>query len=453
MQMIPVQKETNVDMISNTSKEQILIRIIFGQSRSKLFARAKSIAASFPIYQCQNGKIDCAVVSVYDFCKLQIQIHELIKIVSGWKNSEIWMRNAQYKREADFYDFLEQVKETAGKYAILINEHTSTVALGQITIEDLPYPIVYYPNLYGAFFAFSKDIGEPLVFCECERVAIENYIKLRRRKPLQNYSGDRTNPLGSDCFPPIVSRISKGSTNPLSKFDFKEGICFRCNKIVPHLSYCLPMYGGGFKQHYGWYIQQEYYKLGIDKYQVGEPNVLEEVCDPETFDSLKRLKELQNDIYAEGRATRVGEAYPESYMVNTEKAKQISRQISQTVENSVRMQLGFKKIGDAWISETILYEIVRQIFEGEDIERHYRPSWLEGLELDIYVPGHKVAFEYQGIQHFRAVDHWGGEKQLRKQQEHDARKKKTCLERGINLICINYYEPLTTEFVINRLKD
>lgn len=429
-----------------------IVQLSFRQSKSRLYKRAKVLAKTFPYYLEQNESLCCAIYDPYDFCRLQKSVHELIQIIEKWKQSEILLYDVQYKRRQEYSVFLARVKREAGKYAPLVDESLSDVSLGQITIEErLPYPVVYYPDLYGAFFAFSEDIDKPIVFCECERPAIENYIKLRRRKPLLNCREDRMNPLGADSFPPVVSQISKGSTDPLSKFDFKKDICFRCKKIVPQLTYCLPMYGGGFKQHYGWYVQQEYYKLGIDKYQVGELNVLEEECDPETYDALRRLKDLQRDLYAENHITKVGEAYPEGYMTEVDTAKQLGKQIEQTVENSVRMQLGFRKIGDAWISETILYEIVRQIFDGEKIERHYRPSWLEGLELDIYIPGHKLAFEYQGIQHFRVVNHWGGEKQLKKQQEHDARKKRICSEQGINLICINYDEPLTTEHVINRI--
>lgn len=433
-------KELNDNSIEQ-ALDGMLVKVIFHHSKSKLLNRAISIARSFPLFDNQGEEVCCAINSIYDFCRLQRSVHELMQIVAKWKSSEIWLYGKQYKATIDYFDFLKNVKKNAGKYASLIDESKSKVSLGQITIENLPYPIVYYPRLYGAFFAFSKDVDEPIVFCECEHTAIENYIKLRNVKPLSKCAGDKTNPLGTDCFPAMVSQMSKGSTDPLSKFEFKEGICFRCNKVVPSYTYCLPMYGGNFKQHYGWYIQQEYYKLGIDKNQIRELSVLEDVCDPETYDSLKRLAVLRKLKYAD------------SGMAEIIEAKQINKQIEQTIENSVRAQCGFKKIGDTWISETILYEIVCQIFKGDDVKRHYRPSWLEGLELDIYVPDHNIAFEYQGIQHFRAIKHWGGERQLQKQKEHDARKKRICSERGINLICINYNEPLTTEFVVNRIKD
>lgn len=422
-------------------KTDEVVRIVFYRSKSKFFNRAVSLAKSFPIFIEKEGWLCCVIENAYDFCRLQLSVMELIQIVKKWNKSEIYLYGKKYQYKIDYSSFLEQVKKNAGKYSKLIYDNDSNVSLGHISLEDLPYPIVLYPNLYGAFFAFSKDIGMPIVFCECERTAIENYLKLRNKMPLTNYSNDKVNPFGTDCFPTLVSKMSKGSTDPLSLFEFKEGICFRCNKMVPRYTYCLPMYGGSFKQHYGWYIKQEYYKLGIDEFQISDANVLEDVCDPETFDSLMRLSSLRKKRYADSSIEELNEE------------KRINKLIEKTIENSVRLQFGFRKIGDAWTSETILYEIVCKIFEGKEVKRHYRPSWLEGLELDIYVPDCEIAFEYQGVQHFKAVKHWGGEKQLQKQKEHDNRKKMICLDRGINLICVNYFEPLTTEYIVNRINE
>lgn len=427
--------------ITDYFSNEMIVEICFHRSKSRYFNKALSIAKAFPYYESNDDFIVCALNSIYDFCRLQLYVYELVELVSNWKNSKILLYGKLYKRRVDYNIFIKQIKANAGYYSIVVHDNESELSGGEISIEELPYPIVYYPMLYGAFFAFSKDVGSQILFCECERDAIENYVKLRQKKPLTNYTGNTANPLGTDCFPKLVSLISKNAPNdPLSLFEFKKGICFRCNKKVPLYKYCSPMYGGSFKQHYGWYIKQEYYRLGIDKLQMFEMNVLEDKCEPEIYDSLKRFymdrQNRKNDKLSTDNKRR--------YVLDIP--------LEQIIENSVRTQLGFKKIGDLWISETIMYEIVCQIFEGFEIKRHYRPSWLEGLELDVYVPEKKIAFEYQGIQHFKAVKHWGGESQLQKQKEHDARKKRICKEMGIKLFCINYDEPLSTEFIINRIK-
>lgn len=123
------------------------------------------------------------------------------------------------------------------------------------------------------------------------------------------------------------------------------------------------------------------------------------------------------------------------------------------VENLVREKMGCPKIGDGWISETMLYNIVSGIYCDETIIRHHRPKWLDKLELDIYLPNLRLAFEYQGIQHYEPIERWGGEEYLKIVQEHDRRKKELCVENNVTLICIDYDESLTESHIKNRIKE
>jgi hypothetical protein len=40
------------------------------------------------------------------------------------------------------------------------------------------------------------------------------------------------------------------------------------------------------------------------------------------------------------------------------------------------------------------------------------------------MPKYKIAIEYQGIQHYKAIKHWGGEKGLQKRQADDKKNMK-----------------------------
>lgn len=59
--------------------------------------------------------------------------------------------------------------------------------------------------------------------------------------------------------------------------------------------------------------------------------------------------------------------------------------------------------------------------------------------------------EYDGEQHFKSVDFFGGEEKLKLQQERDERKNKWCEENNIRLIRIPYiqYNNLTTEYLLS----
>jgi hypothetical protein len=56
------------------------------------------------------------------------------------------------------------------------------------------------------------------------------------------------------------------------------------------------------------------------------------------------------------------------------------------------------------------------------------------VELDLYIPSLKLAFEYQGAQH-EVQTHRGD---FRRQVERDNEKKQLCKKHGVTLICIPY---------------
>lgn len=58
------------------------------------------------------------------------------------------------------------------------------------------------------------------------------------------------------------------------------------------------------------------------------------------------------------------------------------------------------------------------------------------IELDIYLPQEKLAFEYQGEQHFYDIYFLGGKWG---QQQRDNEKRQACIENGITLIEIPYW--------------
>lgn len=89
-------------------------------------------------------------------------------------------------------------------------------------------------------------------------------------------------------------------------------------------------------------------------------------------------------------------------------------------------------ISSRWRSERELYDLVRSRFP--DAVRQLRPKWLLGQSVDIYVDSIRVAFEYQGIQHFEPVPYFGGEEALRWRQVLDARKRERLAAHCIALV-------------------
>ena len=94
------------------------------------------------------------------------------------------------------------------------------------------------------------------------------------------------------------------------------------------------------------------------------------------------------------------------------------------------------KISSKWVNEFNLYMMVKAYFE--DTIYQYRADWLEMQSLDIYIPRLKVAIEYQGQQHYEAIEFFGGTEALQYNIRRDELKREKCLRAGIKLIEWNY---------------
>ena len=68
------------------------------------------------------------------------------------------------------------------------------------------------------------------------------------------------------------------------------------------------------------------------------------------------------------------------------------------------------------------------------------------------MPLRKLAFEYQGKQHFEPVDFFGGEKAFKCTQKRDQEKKEKCRMEGVALIEWHYDEPINSEVLEWKLK-
>ena len=85
-----------------------------------------------------------------------------------------------------------------------------------------------------------------------------------------------------------------------------------------------------------------------------------------------------------------------------------------------------------WKHELTLFHAVRK--KHPDTLYQYRPSWLGRQSLDLYVPSLRTAIEYQGVQHYRPIDFFGGEEALTQRQELDIQKRRLCEENNVRLI-------------------
>ncbi|MBE6899722.1 MAG: hypothetical protein E7479_03535 [Ruminococcaceae bacterium] len=96
-----------------------------------------------------------------------------------------------------------------------------------------------------------------------------------------------------------------------------------------------------------------------------------------------------------------------------------------------------------WKSEAQLFSLVSNIYP--DAIYQYKIEWLGMQSLDIYIPSLSMGIEYQGIQHYEPIEHFGGEEHFKIQQANDKKKRKLCFKHNVKLIEWPYTELITKE--------
>lgn len=87
--------------------------------------------------------------------------------------------------------------------------------------------------------------------------------------------------------------------------------------------------------------------------------------------------------------------------------------------------------------ESRMYDIIVQETSFKPT-RQVSPEWLGRQHLDVYIEELALAFEYNGEQHYRPIEFFGGQDQFDRQRELDSRKQKLCDENGVSLVVIPF---------------
>lgn len=87
-------------------------------------------------------------------------------------------------------------------------------------------------------------------------------------------------------------------------------------------------------------------------------------------------------------------------------------------------------------------EQIAQFLDEHDIKyvREKTFPWLKNkatLFLDFYLTDYNIAIEYQGEQHYRPIEKFGGEKEFSEIKERDEKKKELCNEHSIKILYLN----------------
>jgi hypothetical protein len=126
-------------------------------------------------------------------------------------------------------------------------------------------------------------------------------------------------------------------------------------------------------------------------------------------------------------------------------------EILREAENKLREMHGLPRIGEGWLSEMRLFNLVVENFPNA--LHQASPEWIKPQHLDIFIPSHNLAFEYQGLQHYEPIDFFGGINSLEDTQKRDKNKENLCKKNKINLIHWRYDEPIEKSILVTKLNN
>ena len=119
-----------------------------------------------------------------------------------------------------------------------------------------------------------------------------------------------------------------------------------------------------------------------------------------------------------------------------------------TARAEVSRRLGLSR----WKREAELHRLLLKLFPTSRVQREASPSWLGRQRLDIFLPEKRLGVEYQGRQHYKAIEHFGGAEALARTRERDRRKRELCAANGVDLLEVKSSEPLTASSLRRRLQ-
>lgn len=90
--------------------------------------------------------------------------------------------------------------------------------------------------------------------------------------------------------------------------------------------------------------------------------------------------------------------------------------------------------------EHMIFDILQENGINFETQKKYDDCKnIRPLSFDFYLPKFNTCIEYNGQQHYKPVDYFGGINSFNKQVKNDNIKKKYCQDNGIGLITIPYY--------------
>jgi len=163
-------------------------------------------------------------------------------------------------------------------------------------------------------------------------------------------------------------------------------------------------------------------------------NVLNKFKNDENWNNCKNMYWLSYNEHKLGFSYNTGDSRDSFIYFIENKLLETFSVFIDSLQNKFRVSKGLSKIGEGWVSETDLYNKIKNHYSKLKVIQHGKPKWLGRQHVDIWIPKFNIGIEYQGLQHDKPIDFFGGEESFKKNQKRDERKKRLFKENNSILI-------------------
>jgi very-short-patch-repair endonuclease len=158
---------------------------------------------------------------------------------------------------------------------------------------------------------------------------------------------------------------------------------------------------------------------------------------------LLKLKEMYNDLYEYDLSNYMN--IKSKIKVKCKKHSYFEISLDSILRGNGCSSCGKMSIGEERISkylENRFTYIKQKSFEG--------CKYVNQMQFDFFIPDKNTCIEYDGKQHFKPIDYFGGVEAFESQQVKDSIKNDFCKENNIKLIRIPYYEYNNIEKILEN---
>lgn len=177
-------------------------------------------------------------------------------------------------------------------------------------------------------------------------------------------------------------------------------------------------------------------------------------CNKCRGDKLAREQTLTKDQFVERARVLHGDKYDYSKVVYTKSKSDVIIICPKHGEFEQRPNYHLSNNGcptcKASKGEVALYNIFKK-HNINFIAQYCIPDVQPRLRYDFYLPDRNLLIEFQGIQHYQAIDHFGGEEGFKDNQRRDVIKKAIAREMRIPLVEFNYRQLQLEELEFERI--